>query len=464
MYYIRETKQPALRDKTRYTHSKMVHHIVKKTKAFSKLPFVRGVATYQIGGIVMTLIGFLSSIIYARLLGVSQLGLYAVISAFVGLISIVTAYGQETTTATFLAEAMGRKDAHTAMKVLRYYAQSSFIAILFFVCLILLAPSIASLTQTNAAIGTFARILLLNSMLQIPNVLLFIALQIQRRFVLMTVIENIIDALQVVLSTILILGGVGIWGILIGTTTISALAVPVLCILYNRSARAQQLPTIQDILWHITKKDTGGYFRQGFWIAMDQTIGKNLYPNLFYMVLNATTSLQTVGVFRIAFRLATLPLSVIIPSVTRMTTYAIPRIASSDRKNLFQSCKKVIIGALGISGLATLGAAIVVPPFIPLVYGAAFTNAIPTFLALLPINIIASTHVISVPLLRVFKRVWVISITNTIGIGIGLGAYFLLHMFLPTLAAISFAIVLFHINSLALFPYLYFLLRRKKAA
>lgn len=406
-------------------------------------------------------IGLLSSVLYARLLGVSVFGLYAVISAFVGLLSILTSYGQETATATFLAEAMGRKDLVKARRVLRYYGQATLLSTAVFVLLFLLAPLIASQTQSNMYMGHYARILLINTLLQAPNVLLFMALQLQRHIKAITIIENTIDILQLALSLVLIWQGWGIWSVLIGTTAITALATPFLLMIYDKSAAEQGLPLVGEIVRGLFKKDTGEYFLQGFWIALDQNIGKNLYPNLFYLVLNATTSLQTVGVFRIGFRLATLPGTFIMPSITRMTTYAIPKIASIDRKNLLRACKKVIIGALGVSALATLGAALLVPPLIPFVYGTAFMNAIPTFLALLPINIIASTHVITVPLLRVYKRVWVISLTNIIGMMIGIASYYLLHIFLPTLASISFAIVLFHVNSLVLLPYLYLLLRKK---
>jgi O-antigen/teichoic acid export membrane protein len=442
----------------------MNQQLLQKAKAFSALPFVRGVATFQIGGIVMMGVGLVSSVLYARLLGVSVFGLYAVISAFVGLLTIATSYGQETAAATFLAEAMGRKDLEKARTVLRYYAQATAISAVVFVILFLVSPIIAHSTQSNPLIGQYARILLINTLLQSPNVLLFMALQLQRRIKAVTIIENTIDILQLILSIVLILQGWGIWGVLVGTTAISALATPFLLLMYDRSARAQGLPQAGEILGSLFKRGTGDYFVQGFWIALDQNIGKNLYPNLFYMVLNATTTLQTVGVFRIGFRLASLPGTFIMPSITRMTTYAIPKIATIDRKNLLKVCRKVIVVAVGVSALATVGAAIVVPPLIPFVYGVSFTNAIPTFLALLPINIIASTHVISVPLLRVYKKVWIISITNTVGIVIGIGAYYLLHMFLPTLAAICFSIVIFHLNSLALFPYLYWLLRKKKLA
>jgi O-antigen/teichoic acid export membrane protein len=442
----------------------MNQQLLQKAKAFSALPFVRGVATFQIGGIVMMGVGLVSSVLYARLLGVSVFGLYAVIRAFVGLLTIATSYGQETAAATFLAEAMGRKDLEKARTVLRYYAQATAISAVVFVILFLVSPIIAHSTQSNPLIGQYARILLINTLLQSPNVLLFMALQLQRRIKAVTIIENTIDILQLILSIVLILQGWGIWGVLVGTTAISALATPFLLLMYDRSARAQGLPQAGEILGSLFKRGTGDYFVQGFWIALDQNIGKNLYPNLFYMVLNATTTLQTVGVFRIGFRLASLPGTFIMPSITRMTTYAIPKIATIDRKNLLKVCRKVIVVAVGVSALATVGAAIVVPPLIPFVYGVSFTNAIPTFLALLPINIIASTHVISVPLLRVYKKVWIISITNTVGIVIGIGAYYLLHMFLPTLAAICFSIVIFHLNSLALFPYLYWLLRKKKLA
>jgi O-antigen/teichoic acid export membrane protein len=153
-------------------------------------------------------------------------------------------------------------------------------------------------------------------------------------------------------------------------------------------------------------------------------------------------------------------MTIFLPGVSRMTMFVIPRIAAEHGKNFLASCKKVIIGTLSISLLTSIGAAIVVPPLIVLAYGQAYQNSIPVFLALLPINMIAAMHVISVPLLRVLRRVWVISLTNGFGISIAICAYFLLHMFLPTLAAISFAVLIYHCNSLLLFVMLPGFLRK----
>lgn len=424
-------------------------------KALTRIPFVRGVATFQIGTVFMMLTGFLSSVLYARLLGLHDFGLYAVITAFVSFISIVCAYGQESTTTTFLAEAMGRKDKSSIEKVLRYYAQTTVVALVVYALLFFLAPILSQKLQGDMHIGTLARILILNSALQWPNVLAFMTLQLERKIALVTILENTSDILQVTLSTILLLQGFGVFGILIGTTTISLISVPVCLWLYNRSAAAQGLPSVACIIGNMFKTGTGTYIRQGFWIAIDQAIGKNLYPNLFTMILSATTTVETVGIFRLAFKLGNLPLSLIMPSITRMTAVSIPRIAASDPNNLFRSCKNVLIITIGLSVCACIGAALIVPPLVPIFYGLSFTDAIPIFLLLLPMNVIASMHVVSLPILRVIKRVWVISLTNCIGIVLSLGIYLAALRLFSASYSIAIAVLVFHVNTLLLFLYLF---------
>jgi hypothetical protein len=48
--------------------------MIKKAQEVTRTPFVRGVAVYQMGGIVMQITGFASSVLYARVLGLKEYG------------------------------------------------------------------------------------------------------------------------------------------------------------------------------------------------------------------------------------------------------------------------------------------------------------------------------------------------------------------------------------------------------
>ncbi len=430
-------------------------------RRITKLPFVQGVAAFQIGSLFQTLIAFVASVVYARMLGRTQFGELAVVSAFVGLAGIVTAYGQSTVTSTFFAEAMGKKDLRMAASVLRYCVRISLFANCLYVLIFLLAPQLALLSQGDAMIGHYGRLLLLNAMLQFPAALTAMVLQLKKRIPTIAAIDNIRDGLQLTLSTVFILLGWGLWGMLLGILLTTAMMLPFLIRIYVIHARDLGLPSFAELFRMGKIENFRMYVREGLWIGVDQTVGKNLYPNLFFILLNATTAVETVGSFRLAFRLATLPASLIMPSISRMTAFSIPKIAAQDRANLRGALKKVLVVSLGLSTLITLGCAIVLPALIPAVYGQSYASSILPLLILLPMNIIGSVHVVSLPLLRIARRVWVNIISNLLGVVLSLGAYWFLKDHLAPMAAMAIAFNLFHMSTLLLFVDLYFQRRKE---
>ncbi len=417
---------------------------------------------FQMGSIVMLLTGFASSVMYARLLGLKEFGLYSIISAFVGIFGILASYGQEGTTMIFLSEAVGKKDRKAAARVLRYYVQMTCFGTVAYICVFLLAPLLSEALQHNATIGSYGRLVLLNTMLQPISTLAFLALQLEHRIKTVVILEAGSDIAQLILSTVFLLLGWGVPGLLLGTLIVSVVSFPCLLWLYNASAKRQGFPTLWETLSTIGQGETAMYVRQGFWVALDQNIGKNLYPNLFYIVLSATVSLETVGLFRLAMRLAGLPLSLVMPSITRMTGVTIPRIASGDPDALFSSIRKVLLGTLGLVFVISCAAAIIVPPLIPYVYGASFAKAGPIFIALLLPNFLSSSHVLSVPLLRLMKRVWMISLTNLVGMGIAVISYYALLTLLPAVWSVCVSITVFQTVSLFLFAYIALMLHDTK--
>lgn len=425
--------------------------LLSVVRTLLKIRFIRNVLTFQISTVVTMLTGLLSSVIYARILGVEQYGLFAVVSAFAGLLTIVAGWGQDATLATFLAEAVGKKDPTRTRAVLRYFLQSTLIAILIFIALIVAAPTLATLFQGNAEIGLYARLALFNTMLQPPLVLTITVLQLEHLIPTIGILENTRSILQLIIITILLLLDFGIWGILLGTTIVSLLTIPVCFRLYPVNARRLGLPTLRSILYDLAAGGTKTCFQQGFWIAADRHIARNLYPNLFFLVLNRVAPLETVGIFRLGLRLASLPAELVMPSITRLTTITLPRIAGESVSLLRRRCAQLIKGTAALMSIAILGALVFVPLLLPVIYGQEFTGATSVFLLLLPFNLISALNVASVPLARVFRNVQTLIAVNLTGIGLAILLFFLLRTNLAPQYAMGCAILYYHVHSLILY-------------
>lgn len=413
--------------------------------------FVRNVLTFQLSTIITLVTGLLSSVIYARLLGLEQYGLYAVVSAFAGLLTIVAGWGQDTTVATFLAESVGKKDPALVRSVLRYFAQSTFLGTVIHVALIIAAPLLAGLIQNDPTIGEYARLAIVNTMLQPLFTLVIIMLQLRQRIPLITALENSRSILQLGLATLLLVMGFGVWGIFLGTSVISLLYIPVCIHLYRVHARALGFPSLLSLFRDLRGADTTPYFRQGFWIALDRHIARNLYPNAFFLVLGRVAPLETVGLFRLALRLASLPAELVMPSISRLSAISLPRLAGENIKELRSSCIKLIKGTLGLMLTAVIGASICVPLFLPYVYGREFMGAIPVFFTILPFNLISGLNVASIPLARVFRKVHVLIGVNLLGLCGALLVFAILRTILPDAHAMGFGLLYYHINSLLLY-------------
>jgi O-antigen/teichoic acid export membrane protein len=428
----------------------------------SRVPFVRNVAKFQISSVVMTITGFATSIAFTRMLGLEQFGVYGVAAGFAGILSIFGSLGQEATLVTFLSEAVGRKSQEDIKAVLRYFLQCSLLATAVYLILILIAPSLAVFVGSDKIVGQYAQLLLFSAALNAPVVLAFLLLQIRGKIGLVSVLENARAVSQLVLAVILLVLGYNIWGILFATVLIALLYVPLSLLIY--AIYRKDMPSLSSVAVTLFHRGTGTYFKQGIWIAASRNIGQKLYPDLFYVVLGSTASYQTVGLFRLALRLAKLPGDLIMPGITRLSAVTIPKIVGGDRKALKSSCIKILKGSFAMSVVAVAGAAICVPPLVPVVYGSEFSGAIGAFLFMLPINLLFAFDTVAMPIARLYKKMLAVIVVTLTGVLIGIGLYYLLAPLITPLYAISSSIVYYYIHALLLYAYLYWvlLLRNKK--
>lgn len=428
------------------------------------VPFVQNFAKLQIGTVINMATGFVSLVVFPRVLGLEMYGLYAVVAAFAGLLSFFCAFGQETTCAIFFAEATGKKDRDAQQSVLRYFVQSWLLTVVVSIVLMLIAPWLGASIEGNALVGDYARLIILNMVLQAAPTLSFIMLQNYQEINTLVVWENTRTVLQFALSTALLLMGWGIAGILLGPLIVSIVYFPLCLLQYRRIARERNLPFLSQIVGSVTRIDTGKFFVQGLWITLDRNISGNLYPNLFIMLLNATTTLENVALFRLALRLASLPGSLIMPNVSRLATVYIPKLIGSPAALIKSNCIKLVKGAMGLTFLVCMGAAVCIPLFWPLVYGTEFTAAIPLFLVLLPLNLMAVTHVASVPLLRVLGKTWSMIAVNILGVALACGGYYVLLPWVAATYAMAIAVLMYNLHTLLLFAYIARLLKNYNPA
>lgn len=433
----------------------------RRVRPLLAVPFVQNIAKFQVGTTASLAISLLASVIYTRLLGLEGFGVYALSGAFAGLLSMFASFGQEITMTTFVSEAVGKRDEVQLKTSLRYFLQASLVSSVVFIVLGIVAPILAPLFQSDEKTATFAQLILFNSALQFPSVLLFLALQIGKRIGLLTTLETLRNALQLLLATIFLFQGFGVSGILWGQLIVSAVYFPMVMILYDRFAQRIRFPKIQQLLADLRNGGTWGYFVQGFWITLDKNITSNLHPNIFFIMLNAMSSVEVVGLVRLAHRLAMLPGSLILPGLSRVSAVTIPKLIAQDRKAFKGAALKLIFGSLALSAATVAGAMIVVPPLIPFVFGPEYSGATPAFLILVLLNLFTFSHILSIPLLRLYRKIGANILNFVVGLGIAVFLYWYLSQHISDLLAASFAILYVHVHGILIYFYLWYAITHK---
>src|SRR3989338_68139 len=158
-------------------------------RSLLKRRFVRDVLTLQAGSVVGTGIGFLKSVLFARLIGIESFGVYATVLAFTGTASIFINFGQNQAALTFFAERHARKDRCGMGTVLKYYLTLSALVALILLCLSLAAPGIAAMLYDNASVGSLARLAFIATLAGSFDTFFAIQLQAVREIRTLTVLE-----------------------------------------------------------------------------------------------------------------------------------------------------------------------------------------------------------------------------------------------------------------------------------
>lgn len=367
--------------------------------------FVRNTLTLQAGTFASLLLGVVSSVVFARILGAATFGEYALISAVAAVASIPFDLGVGYGATTLLAAAYGRQDRTAIRDVIAFFVKASFVvAAVVGIPVMALTVVAVRAVYGNPAIGLWALPLLAAQLILPGFIFLTVVYQAERRFALLTVVENIQKLLVVAVPVALVLAGFGIGGIVFGNLVAAVVSVALAVWLYRRAREKDPLlPGIREILGVLRAVRMGSYLRFSITIALDKNIA-NLFSTLPVLFLGRLAVPAAAGYYKIAFSYVQLPLR-LVGAVSRLLNVELPQSLAEGPRVLGRRLRRATVWA-GVAGAGlTVLAAAAAWPLVWFLYGPAFLPVTAVVWAFVPFAVASGFSVGMGPAFRALDRV-----------------------------------------------------------
>ncbi len=361
----------------------------EKIKNLFKISFVRDVGMLQVGTVFSAGLAVVASVVFARILGAANYGIYSLIFALVGLVGIFRNLGAERACLTLLPEAYAKKDKQEIRNILTYFVKVTLLVTVTISLIgIIFAPLLSDLLYHNLRVGQLARWVLVADILAAVFLLLTVSLQSIRKIKYLTILEFINKSLYKLLPITFVLLGLGLLGIVWGYLLSAILFLFFSIFVYLKMAqRNKYFPNFREIFQNFNKIKFRKYFNFGFLIAVDNNLS-NLAGLLPIILLGMFALPQEVAYFKIALAYITIP-SLLITPVSRILAVQLPKSKAQSLELLKEHFFRVSF----YTGLITLTTALVLsllaPFLIKLFYGQEFLPSIP-LVYFLAINVILS--------------------------------------------------------------------------
>lgn len=375
--------------------------------------FAQNVLTLQVGSVLGMGLGFVRSIVIARMLGLSGWGEYSVVLVFVGTLTTVVNLGQNQAALTFFAEAYSLKDVEKMKRVIKYFVILTLFAVSTVMALMILAPLLTDWLYADRDIGRTARIALLGVVVGSFDGLFLMFLQVTRNIRKMAVFENVNQVLQFGLSIALLAAGFGVPGVLLGAVLGNIVMIGVYVVDYHGLRKKFPFPGVRESM--ASRRSVGDLFLQGLWIALDKNMGK-LFPQGFLFVMSLFATKEVVGLAQLAFKVASLPSSFFLPHVGRMASTMLPAIQAEGPATLRKRCVSIIKHSVVVHGAGTLVGMAVLPSVAVLLYGSEYGSLRWPIVWLTAILGISALNVLNSPFLRLRRKTHLAAIWNAVSL------------------------------------------------
>ncbi len=422
-----------------------------------KRAFVRDVFTLQIGSVFSHGVGFLKSIIFARLLGLDGFGMYAVALSLTGTFKIFSGFGQEQSLLTYLAEEYKAGNEKGMQSVIKYFCTVSLFAgavLLFFA---LSSPALAAFfyKEHSVEIGIMAMVGFAAFIMSLSHPLVIALLQIVREVWLMTILENVNQVLQLGFAVLFVFLGYGPLGLFLGLFVSNVIMTLVYAVQFFRLRKRYSIPSLRASLY--SSVPISAFVRQGLWIAVDKNI-VNFFPQAMLFIFSLFTSPNIVGIAQLALKTANLPSGLLFGQAVRMANSTLPSFKKEGITQLRRQCVLLVKHTLLFHALLVFGGIFVFPFLVVIAYGWEFSLVIVPMIYILFIRLLQPFNVANTSIIRLFRKVHISTAWNAVRIPLELGVFYILlrHVdVVDPLGAFVIAILLHQLGAFALNFYVY---------
>ncbi|MFA5022533.1 MAG: oligosaccharide flippase family protein [Patescibacteria group bacterium] len=274
----------------------------KRIRDFQRSRFVKDIFKLQAGSIFSRLLSVFSAIVFARVLGANDYGIYSLIFGFVSVATIFMGVEGGSVVLILLPQAYARGDRTEIKNIISYFIKVNLATSLVIGALIILiAPLLTQWWYHDYNIGSLARIVLAGAILSSFSDSLLLCLQAVRKIKHYVIVSTLNSFLAVIIPLVLVfffgLSGI-VWGNFFNNFIFFTIAI----IIYGVWIKSNPLlPKYHEIVSGIFTVKIKKYFSFGFSMLVDKKIA-SFYSSLPLMILGAFVAPATVGYFKIAVK------------------------------------------------------------------------------------------------------------------------------------------------------------------
>lgn len=370
---------------------------------FFKRKFVRDTLILQIGKVGTTGMTILASVLVFRLLKPEAYGEWALIQSFFSLWQTLNLSGVSISTSTRLAIAGGAENAEESLNLMAFYTQiSAAWAVLITGVMALVGAGLASKAyNSDWQIGVLATWLSLTVLPDALYNLVVIAFQSQRSMRTLATLQNINQFVLLACTFVALFVSPTPAGMVFSRLAYSMVTMGIALGFYQRMHTALPLPypafgAIVRRAWQVSPRP---YWRFGVLNALDKNVA-NLYTEIPLQLVGIFAGKAAAGYLELAFKAMTLP-SVFTSAVFDNLQAVVPRaVGRGEFERLQRNIGRITLAMAGAAAAFYTLFALVVPIFVPPIYGRESIPAIPVIQVLAVYGAITMVGGIFGPLYR----------------------------------------------------------------
>lgn len=353
----------------------MGSEILLKLSNLFKKKFIRDLLSLQISSVFLNVVAVLGSIVYARFLGVESYAQYALVFAFLGVVNLFANWGEQGVAFTIGTEAYARKDKKSFKEAIIYYFFiTTFSTVTASMVAFIVAPLATKILYHDAAIGSFARVVIIMNVLQIVFLALMTVLQVVRKIRPMVIVENLNKISFTFVPVVFVMVGLGLWGLLYGKLLAVFIFMIISVIVYLKLRQKNDfVPSIHNLIFGIRFSIIKKYFSFSFTSSIEKFLG-NLINAIPMLLLGYFGTLNGVAFYKIGYSYISLPL-ILFGQVARLLSVQLPQSNAYGRHILKRDFWRSTIA----SGFINFGLVIIfvlmAKPLILLFYGKEYLDS-----------------------------------------------------------------------------------------